>query len=475
MGVNTKHPKYAEFEKDWELIRDNLGGEPKIKSRNTEYLPKTKGMIDAERDNPDNCRVYEAYKKRAQFPEWLKDALRSMTGLVSTLRDKQELELVHGVLKPLEEQATDDGFDLFELFLRFVNLGTAFGRYGGLADFDDKGNPYIAIYDAFSIINWKVGNVGGRRDLNLVVLEEQHVKADADEFSHETETVYRVLDLDEQGFYRVRLIKDDTVIDEVYPTMGSKKVSFIPFVFGGSINNSHELNPIPLLTMARSAVKYYQLSADYFQSLHMASHPQPYIIGAEAKREVQPDGSVISVPPIKYTGASAIWFLDSQVKQVSYLEYQGKGISDNREEMERQKSASSEAGAKVIDAGGVESGEARKARQEDQHATLHTIVQSASNAVEQIIKYLAEWHGLKTDKIVFNVPLEFSAEVNQQVLAALITMAQAQRISWATVMQYMQTGKLPDGEYELEVQRIIEEQNQMPSIANVNNSVDSLD
>lgn len=471
MGVNTKHPKYAEFEKDWELIRDNLGGEPKIKEREEVYLSKTKGMIDAEYENSANVRVYEAYKKRAQFPEWLKDALRSMTGLVSTLRDKQDVELVHGILKPLEEQATDDGFDLFELFLRFVNLGTGFGRYGGLADFDEKGNPYIAIYDAFSIINWKVGNVGGRRDLTLVVLEEQHLKDDADEFSHETETVYRVLDLDEQGFYRVRLIKDDVVIDEVYPTMGSRKVSFIPFVFGGSINNSHEPNPVPLLTMARSAVKYYQLSADYFQSLHMASHPQPYIIGAEF--EIDANGN--KVPPIKYSGANCIWFLDKQVTKVEYLEYQGTGISDNREEMERQKSASSEAGAKVLDAGANESGEARKARQEDQHATLHTIVQSASNAVKQLIKYFAEWRGLSTDKIRFNVPLEFSAEVNQQVLAALMTMAQAQRISWATVMQYMQTGKLPEGEYELEVQRIIEEQNQMPSVVNLNNPQDSLD
>lgn len=470
MGVNTRHPKYDEFLENWELVRDNLKGEPTVKRRGEKYLAKNRGMRDAElADLQCGWRVYDAYKMRAQFPEWLKDALRSMIGLVSTLRDKQEVETRHGQLKVLEEQATDDGFDLFELFLRGVDQGASFGRYGYLADFAD-GVPYVALYDTFSIINWKIGKVGGRRDLTLLVLEEQHEKDDSDEFSHETKTVYRVLDLDKQGFYRVRLMTEDGVFDEIYPMMGSKKVRFIPFVFGGSINNSHNPNPVPLLTMARSAVKYYQLSADYFQSLHLTSHPQPYMIGAEMKKEVAPDGSVIDIPPIRYTGANCVWFLDQNVKEVAYLEYQGQGIEDTRQEMTEQKNAASEAGAKVIDIGAQESGDARKARQEDQHASLQTIIQSASNAIEQILKYFAEWQGLSTDKIKFDVPLEFSAEVDAQVLNILVQMAQAQRISWESVLIYIQTGKRPEGQYADEIARIIEEQNQMPSVGNVNNS-----
>lgn len=49
--------------------------------------------------------------------------------------------------------------------------------------------------------------------------------------------------------------------------MGVKRLDFIPFVFGGSLDNTPEIDDIPLLTMAKCAIKYYQLSADYFQKL----------------------------------------------------------------------------------------------------------------------------------------------------------------------------------------------------------------
>ncbi len=52
---------------------------------------------------------------------------------------------------------------------------------------DGDGKPYFALYNALSIINWKENNVGGRRDLNLVVLEEQFENSE-DEFSHSTKT-----------------------------------------------------------------------------------------------------------------------------------------------------------------------------------------------------------------------------------------------------------------------------------------------
>ena len=42
-----------------------------------------------------------------------------------------------------------------------------------------------------------------------------------------------------------------------------------------------------------------------------------------------------------------------------------------------------QAGAKVMDVGCTESGEARKTRQNDQHATLHSIVITVAEAVEE--------------------------------------------------------------------------------------------
>ncbi|WP_122780029.1 DUF4055 domain-containing protein, partial [Pseudomonas viridiflava] len=91
------------------------------------------------------------------------------------------------------------------------------------------------------------------------------------------------------------------------------------------------------------------------------SHPQPWVSGLDDKVE------------LSVTGPSAAWDLGPTGK-ADYLEFKGTGIEANRKAMDDQKNAALEAGAKVMDVDGTESGEARKTRQNDQHATLHSIV-----------------------------------------------------------------------------------------------------
>lgn len=462
MSVDTKHPSYSKNEQDWQDIQAALGGERKIKQDGIMYLPYTSGMLEAAKAGIDpKYSLYTGYKLRAQYPEWVRDSIRNMVGLVSRLQSS--IELKHKALEPLIEQATDDGFGLDELFIRSCKAGVEFGRYGLLADFDAQGKPYIAKYDALSIVNWKLGAVGGRRDLTLVVLQENHLKGD-DEFSHETEVRYRVLDLDESGFYRVRIFSNTELIETIEPSMGSKRVPFIPFVFGGSVNNSHEPNEIPLLTMARCALKSYQLSADYFQSLYMTAHPQPYTIGVEPA-EIWDENLGKNVPDpkgdLRITGVSSVWSLPTG-SDVGYLEVSGSGIELTKAEMESQRNQAVEAGAKVIDVGGTESGEARKARQDDQHASMHTIVQSAANAIEQVIKYLALWLNLSDEGIEYSVPLEFSKEINPQMLTALSNLMISGKLSNNSLWTYMQTGKLPERSFDDEMLEIEKESMTLP-------------
>ena len=75
--------------------------------------------------------------------------------------------------------------------------------------------------------------------------------------------------------------------------------------------------------------------------------------------------------------------------------------------MEDQKNAALESGAKVLDVSGTESGEARKTRQNDQHATLHSIVITAAAAIEQALRYAAEWTGYNPDECAFTVKPDF--------------------------------------------------------------------
>lgn len=454
MSVNTQHPEYAKHYPKWVMMKDALNDE--VIKKGTVYLSKTPGMLALDREGLDpEQNVYCGYKNRAQYPLWVSDSVRTMNGLLTRL--KPEVNLVHKQLEILKTQATNDGFGLDQLFVRCCVEALSKGRYGLLVDFDDKGQPYISMYDSLSIINWKFGDVGGRRDAKLIVLQESHLKADQSKYGHESEVLYRELELAD-GQYEVRLLSESgKEVESFEPKMGAKRLNFIPFVFGGSLDNSPEIDDIPLYSMAKCAVKYYQLSADYYQSLYLTAHPQPYTIGADNV-------------DLKVSGPMMLWVLP-QGASCGFMEIQGNGIEKTKAEMDSQKNAAVEAGAKVLDAGSNESGEARKARQNDQHSSLHTVVKAAAEAIEQACKYAALWLGLDDSEIRFTVPLEFAQDIDPQILAQLSNLMLAGKLSSDTVWSYLQTGKIPERDFEIEQDLIEEDQARAPLIGNTSSNV----
>ncbi|QXX82940.1 DUF4055 domain-containing protein [Providencia sp. R33] len=437
MAVTDKHPQYIAAKNSWQIMQDAIAGEEKIKQSGETYLPKSAGMVEAEKLGDSAKKIYEGYINRAQYPLFVQDSLRTMIGLVSKLTP--EISIPNKQLQGLEENATSDGFGLKQLFIRVVLNLLEYGRCGLLIDVDQKGIPYFALYDALSITNWKENSVGGRKDLNLVVLEEQFSNSE-DKFGHDTKTVYRVLELVD-GKLVVSLYDGDSIEDRT-PSLGRDLLTFTPFIFCGTTDNASDVGTIPLLTMAKSALKSYQLSADYYQSLHHTAHPQPWVSNLS-------DGDDITV-----TGVMAAWLLPKD-SQCGYLEITGVGIDKTKAEMDTQKSAALESGAKVIDTRDQESGEARRARQDDQHASLHSIVTCAAEAIEQGIKYMAQWLKLPSDDYVFTVKPDFNNSTYDIELAKqLYEGALAGKNSFQTYWEYIGTGKLPDIDYKDELLRV---------------------
>ncbi|MBW8291488.1 DUF4055 domain-containing protein [Acinetobacter pittii] len=445
MAVTDKHPQYIAAQKAWLIMRDAVAGEEEIKQAQTKYLSKSAGMIEAEKQGDTAGAIYKAYLSRAQYPLWVQDSLRTMIGLVSKLEPNIVIE--SSLLKGLIDNATNDGFGLKQLFIRICLELLEYGRCGLLVDVDANGVPYFALYDALSIINWKENSIDGRKDLKLLVLEEQFDNSE-DEFGHDTRTVHRVLSMD-NGALTVRLF-DGSAVEDKTPDLGKNMLSFTPFVFCGTTDNSAHVGTVPLLTMAKAALKYYQLSADYFQSLHHTAHPQPWINGLD-------DGADISV-----TGVMAVWDLPGEA-QCGYLEISGNGIELTKKEMDAQKNAALEAGAKVIDTNTQESGEARRARQDDQHASLHSIVMCAAAAIEQAIKYAAQWLKLNPSKYAFTVDPEFIVQQYDINLAKqLYEGAISGKNSFQSYWEYIATGKLPGHDYQEELRRIEGERDSAP-------------
>lgn len=449
MPVQSTNPDYDRHLPEWQLMDAALEGEDAIKA-NVANLPKPSGMVEAEKqDGAGNRYLYENYTARAQYDHWVRDSLRSMMGLVSRLQP--EIQLPRGMLGMLEN-ATADGFGLKQLFFRLVRQIISHGRIPLVANVDDNGLPYFSTYGAVNAINWKTASQSGRQDLVLAVFREFREKAGNDEFTHECEPVYRVFAMREGVCHSSVWNDAGEVIEDERPlgTTGADQrlvrgLEYIPVVYCGSTDNGPDVDEVPLLSMARAALKSYQLSADYFTALHQTSHPQPWVSGLDENVD------------LSVTGPSAAWDLGPN-GSCGYLEFQGAGIEAVRKAMDDQRNAALEAGAKVMDIGGTESGEARMARQNDQHATLHSMVVTAAEGLEQGLRYLADWLGFDETEVSFTVKPDFtSVGVDPQLAAQLLTAAQAGIVSHDSFWQYLSTGKLPDRDWQAELELIQEQ------------------
>jgi len=325
------------------------------------------------------------------------------------------------------------------------------GRVPLVVNVDDSGSPYFSTYTTRNAINWDTADQGGRQDLVLSVFREFRKKG-GDRYSHECETVYREFFMREGVCHTSVLNEDGQIVEEERQlgTVGNdnrlvRGLPYLPVIYCGSTDNSPDVDEIPLLTMARAALKSYQLSADYFTALHQTSHPQPWVAGLDEAVE------------LSVTGPSAAWDLGPN-GSCGYLEFQGAGVDAVRTAMADQKGAALEAGAKVMDVSGTESGEARKTRQNDQHATLHSIVMTVAEAIEQGLRYAAEWKGYRPEEVTFTVKPDFiTPEVDAQVLSELQKSVMAGTISADTYWMYLTTGKLPERAYEEEATLISDE------------------
>ena len=242
-------------------------------------------------------------------------------------------------------------------------------------------------------------------------------------FDPKSDTQYRVLRMDEGGYvveiWRKHASGGEYVITETLtPTLarGGGRVPYnaIPLTIAGSTGLALEPDEIPLIGMARAALKYYQLSADYYLSLFMTANPTPVVTGI-TKSEANEAGT-------NRIGSTTVWHLPSEQAKAYYLEVSGAGIGAMSTAMQYSHQRALEAGTKLMELDSAESGVAKRARQRDQQATLQSVVANVSAAIQETLRYHAFIMGENPDSIVYELPLDFSqVDVDAQLITALNT------------------------------------------------------
>jgi hypothetical protein len=462
MTIQSRHPQYSEFFTDWFMMRDTYRGERVIKQKDELYLPATNGMVvDGMGVNQIGRQAYEAYKKRAIFHDFVKDAVQSMIGKMHV---KPPVISLPKSMEPLREKATIHGESLENLLRRINEHQLVTGRVGILADIPvnpEPGNdlPYLSLYKAEDIINWDDGTIEQLTlpRLNLLILDESEYERTTS-LTWKWVSKYRALvlgtveDNEDNGVYRSGIVLSETgeTLDQTQlkaPSIRGRTLDKIPFV----IINSKDLvtNPdeAPLLGLAQLALAIYRGEADYRQNLFQQSQDTLVVIGSGEDKYRVGAGATLSLPQggdAKYVGVGA------------------NGLSEQRQSLQNDMLLASHKAGHLIDTRSreKESGDALRTRVSSQTATLTQIALTGAKGLENLLKIVAEWYGANPEEVVVSPNLDFANEgLNSRTLIELMTAkTMGAPISSETIHALMKDRGLTKLSFEEEVEKIEQEE-----------------
>lgn len=420
MTVQDKHPDMtADRLAEWALCHDAANGESAIKSRGTTYLPSPSGYSAAAgMTEVGAISAYNAYKMRAQFPDVLAASIGSMIGIIHGKDSEVQLP---AALEYLLENV-DGKKSTLETFHKGITRSLLTkGRYGVLADAPlDGGDPFLAGYEAETIINWDEG---------FFVLDETGYQRDGYKWSLvERHRVLQIID----GSY-AQIVHGKLGPIDVTPTrQGGGLLDRVPFEVANARNVSCDIETPPLIGVARAALAMYQLSADYRLQLYMSGQEtlvaingeKPTAVGAGVVHEMI-GASDESAPDLKYVGPSCI------------------GIDKHLEAIEHNRDAAVQSGARLFEQSqqAQESGEARKMRFRSETANLQTVAQASSALLERSLRNIAAMKGQNEDECVVTAPDDLlDATLSPADAAALWQVVQSKGLSYETFYEQMQKG-----------------------------------
>jgi hypothetical protein len=428
VGINSLHPLITGVRRaEWQLIRDAMDGEGQIKARGTTYLQEPTGFSVL----PDDARAaaYNGYLERASFPEFLAPSVSAMIGIV---HGKEIIPEIPDALSFLWENADGEGLPLEAFHRRITRELLTIGGYVILADAPEGGgDPYLTGFSRDRLINW---------DTDWYVLDESRPRRDG--FVWKQLKQYRLLEIDGGSFTPWIYDEFDNRQEVIVRARGGGALPRIPVAVGNALDLSPNIEPPPLIGVARAALSIYRKTADQEQALYMGANPTlvaidgpaPEVVGAGVVHEMY--GAPGTKPDLKYVEAN------------------NSGLKDRRIEIDAYREQAVMAGARLFESAVAgESGEARRLRFGSEQATLMSIAQSSCMLLERALRNVAMIAGVPEDGIVVPVPKDLlDRSMTPQEFAQLFGVYREGGMSWETFFANGQQGGIFSAEDTPEIE-----------------------
>ncbi len=477
MPIDSKHPEYENTYSLQEKTRIVCQGEDAVKASREQFLPMLGGQ---------DANKYNAYLQRASFFNASGRTLAGLTGVV--FRKPPKVEFPN---EDFLDSVTIDGDDHMVFLRRCVKEVIQVGRLGLLADTRDSNElPYVSVYQAESIINWRTEIVDGKKKTTLVVLEEKRYDYSDDPFKPEEKTVYRVLVLtdntreelealgDNKGFflqpsadqsnafYAVAVYEKEekvqtqgkpqfTLIDgPFFPEIRGARMREIPFVVANvtdlSIDNLE--NP-PIVDVVNINISHYRSSADLKHGLHFTALPTAWVAGFKSDQQLM-------------IGSETAWVAEDPSAKAGFLEFAGSGLGAIKEDMKDMQEQMAVLGSRLLEEPKrqVEAAETHQSRKSGESSVIAVIASNVESAVKKAFQWCAEWTLNNPDDVEVSLNKDYvSALMDSSMLTALLMTLQQGRISYDSFIYNLSQGELlPDGRTAEEEAELIQQNPPLP-------------
>jgi hypothetical protein len=427
MPVDTQHQQYKHYYAQWDKCIAVREGEEVIKLRGTDFLPK----LDKQKD-----QQYTDYKTRAMFYNAVERTVQGLTGAVFA-----KMPIFH-----IDSEEDQDFFDSLTLDRTpFIDLAKAAftdvlcpSRVGLFADVpigDADGNEaYLVMYDALSIINWREDVINGKLTLTQVVLHENITVDGDDEFDHDTEEQWRVLELvylNERWVYQQRIFRRSPapetrdkfiLINTIYPTKHGVPLDHIPFVIINPTKIGARVEKPICIDMVNVNLSHFRSSADLEHGRHFTGLPTAWVAGFDPKR------AELTI------GSSMAWVSANPNAHAGYLEFTGQGLSTLENALRDKEKLLTILGARILEGqkDAVENAETQKVRRLGENSILANIADTVGMGLTIIVQEIADWRG-KIGRIRIELNKEYtSIKVDAPTITAVMGLLQNGAMSYDT-------------------------------------------
>lgn len=445
--VSNQHLLFKSHLEDCIKMRTVFQGDKAIKANAKTYVPKNKGVSDKD---------YNAIIQRSVFENFTEATAKGISGLIFA---KEPTVSVPASLDILKDNIDMDDNTIVDLSQNIVNELMEVGRCGLLIDvpnIDTTGmtkpqtdalniRAFTKLYKSETIINWRYEAINSVNKLTLLVLHEVYEDW-TDDFTAEYKNRYRVYRLiNNVCNVAVYEEKDKTFIAtmEFKPVMANRKtINYIPFI--PLTYKDISIIPVkpPLMDIANINLNYYGVAVERRNVIHFVGNP--FFMGSGINTR-DSAGNELTIT----LGSSIAQIFQEPNADMKIVETQGTGLAFNESYLNDCKSTMAALGARLLvpESNAQVSEKTTEMKTAGYRATIMQIANTASRAITQALKIIAEWEGQNPDEVKLELNTDYNlSEMDAQTITALVQAWQTGAIRQEDMFKKLQKGEIIESE-----------------------------